>query len=322
LKDPVGARRTCGVEMHGQRDGLLSVRSTIKTAQVMYAERRDPASGRPLYACCRAPSPSRAAGTRGSRERMIKHIPPHRLHVELSGVHGKHDPKLDIGTVTNTDLIRGERRYAPIMDSTIPISRRSRRTAANSSSITAERPRHSARLFAGISRTIDRQTGDARDFYRLYMVPGMLHCSGGDAPTNVNWQVALESWVEKSEAPGDLSRATAREQRKSWGPSTEIGSSKPASERSSAGGITMRPQLEKVPRLDVHPVSPQCSQPENGRQRPGHGKIGTQIDADENGARDVRGTFAVCTAIRRSDRRQIIDEIRNESQPRRPLPLR
>jgi hypothetical protein len=32
----------------------------------------------------------------------------------------------------------------------------------------------------------------------------MLHCSGGDAPTNVNWQAALESWVEKSEAPGDL----------------------------------------------------------------------------------------------------------------------
>ena len=48
------------------------------------------------------------------------------------------------------------------------------------------------------------KTGPADEFYRLYMVPGMLHCQGGDAPTDVNWQAALESWVEKSEAPGRL----------------------------------------------------------------------------------------------------------------------
>ena len=32
----------------------------------------------------------------------------------------------------------------------------------------------------------------------------MLHCGGGDAPTQVNWQGALEAWVEKSAAPGEL----------------------------------------------------------------------------------------------------------------------
>jgi hypothetical protein len=36
------------------------------------------------------------------------------------------------------------------------------------------------------------------------MVPGMLHCGGGDAPTMVNWQAALEAWVEKAEPPGEL----------------------------------------------------------------------------------------------------------------------
>jgi hypothetical protein len=35
-------------------------------------------------------------------------------------------------------------------------------------------------------------------------VPGMLHCGGGDAPTQVNWQGALEAWVEKSAVPGEL----------------------------------------------------------------------------------------------------------------------
>ena len=48
------------------------------------------------------------------------------------------------------------------------------------------------------------KSGDVSDFYRLYVVPGMLHCGGGDAPTQVNWQGALEAWVEKSVAPGEL----------------------------------------------------------------------------------------------------------------------
>ena len=48
------------------------------------------------------------------------------------------------------------------------------------------------------------KTGDADSFYRLYMVPGMLHCRGGDAPTDVDWQAALENWVEKAAPPAEL----------------------------------------------------------------------------------------------------------------------
>jgi feruloyl esterase len=41
-------------------------------------------------------------------------------------------------------------------------------------------------------------------FYRLYLVPGMLHCGGGDAPTQVDWQDAIEAWVERGTAPDAL----------------------------------------------------------------------------------------------------------------------
>jgi feruloyl esterase len=54
-------------------------------------------------------------------------------------------------------------------------------------------------------RRVTAKTAGARDFYRLYMVPGMLHCRGGDAPTQVDWQGALEAWVEKGRPPADLS---------------------------------------------------------------------------------------------------------------------
>ena len=49
-----------------------------------------------------------------------------------------------------------------------------------------------------------RTTGDADSFYRLYLVPGMLHCGGGPGPSNINWLTVLEDWVRTGKAPGEL----------------------------------------------------------------------------------------------------------------------
>lgn len=40
-----------------------------------------------------------------------------------------------------------------------------------------------------------------RDFFRLFMVPGMNHCSGGEGAHRVDYLTALNNWVEKGEAP-------------------------------------------------------------------------------------------------------------------------
>jgi feruloyl esterase len=52
-------------------------------------------------------------------------------------------------------------------------------------------------------RSDDR--GDAlertNDFFRLFMVPGMQHCSGGPGPNSFDMLTALENWVEKGKAP-------------------------------------------------------------------------------------------------------------------------
>ena len=39
------------------------------------------------------------------------------------------------------------------------------------------------------------------DFFRLFMVPGMQHCSGGPGPNTFDMLTALEDWVEKDKAP-------------------------------------------------------------------------------------------------------------------------
>jgi feruloyl esterase len=46
--------------------------------------------------------------------------------------------------------------------------------------------------------------GDTAGFYRLYMIPGMLHCAGGNGPGTVDWLGLMDKWVETKSAPGDL----------------------------------------------------------------------------------------------------------------------
>jgi feruloyl esterase len=42
---------------------------------------------------------------------------------------------------------------------------------------------------------------DTREFYRLFMVPGMQHCSGGPGATTFDMIEPLDQWVEKGAAP-------------------------------------------------------------------------------------------------------------------------
>jgi feruloyl esterase len=41
-------------------------------------------------------------------------------------------------------------------------------------------------------------------FYRLFMAPGMAHCSGGTGPNSFDMQAALEQWVERGVAPDQI----------------------------------------------------------------------------------------------------------------------
>jgi len=42
---------------------------------------------------------------------------------------------------------------------------------------------------------------ETRDFYRLFMVPGMFHCNGGPGCSSADWLAATMDWVEKGIAP-------------------------------------------------------------------------------------------------------------------------
>ena len=50
----------------------------------------------------------------------------------------------------------------------------------------------------------------ARDYVRLFMLPGVLHCGGGNGPAEVAWLRTIVEWVEQNRAPEQLV-ATKRE---------------------------------------------------------------------------------------------------------------
>jgi feruloyl esterase len=55
--------------------------------------------------------------------------------------------------------------------------------------------------------TVERVIGGreaTQEFYRLFMVPGMNHCSGGDGASQIDWLAALDGWVDQRKAPDTI----------------------------------------------------------------------------------------------------------------------
>jgi pimeloyl-ACP methyl ester carboxylesterase len=60
----------------------------------------------------------------------------------------------------------------------------------------------STNYYEGVMKTMGRSA--TKSFYKLYMVPGMGHCSGGTGCGNVDWFAPLVNWVENGIEPGTL----------------------------------------------------------------------------------------------------------------------
>ncbi len=210
LKDP----RQCHVDLAalqcagGATDNCLSV-AQINTARVIYSDLKDPQSGAVLYGVLPG-----AEGVKGSWDAWLTGMedPASAAGIKFTWNYLAYmvmnDPKLDITKVTQADIVRGERQYEPIMDSNSPDLSAFK---AHGGKLIHYHGWNDPGIPPGYSleyrERMMAKTADAGDFYRLYLVPGMLHCGGGDAPTRVNWQGALEAWVERAMSPGELTAA-------------------------------------------------------------------------------------------------------------------
>jgi feruloyl esterase len=72
-------------------------------------------------------------------------------------------------------------------------------------------PMNSVNYYESVVRAVSGVRPDAlhdtREFYRLFMVPGMNHCGGGPGTSRFDALSALEQWVEQSKAPDHIQGA-------------------------------------------------------------------------------------------------------------------
>ena len=61
-------------------------------------------------------------------------------------------------------------------------------------------PRNTVNYYQAVLAKLD-SVRNLRDDVRLFMVPGMLHCAGGDGPNTFDTLAALEDWRENGKAP-------------------------------------------------------------------------------------------------------------------------
>jgi pimeloyl-ACP methyl ester carboxylesterase len=228
LQDP----RQCRPDLQslkcvGAESNTCLTAAQIDTAQLIYQEQKDPVGGTTLYGVLPGAEAVKGSwddwltgGDDGGKSAGLGFTWNYLANMVM------HDSHLDLSKVTTEDIARGERHYAPIMDAGDP----------NLSAFKA----HGGKLIQyhgwndpgippGFSleyhARVAAAMGKIDDFYRLYMVPGMLHCGGGDAPTSVDWQAAIEAWVERATPPGALKASSAQGETQTLSPFTETAAS-------------------------------------------------------------------------------------------------
>jgi feruloyl esterase len=73
-------------------------------------------------------------------------------------------------------------------------------------------PLSSVRYYDKVVDTLG-SASKVKDSYRLFMVPGMAHCGGGEGTSNFDMLGALEQWVEAKKAPDQILASRVRDGR-------------------------------------------------------------------------------------------------------------
>ncbi len=213
LKDPRQCRPDLeGLKCQGTQTTACLTDAQIATARALYRSSPDPVTHTPSYGVLPGAEAVRGSwdawltgGEDGSQPAALGFTGSYLANMVME------DPHFDPAQVTEAKLARAARHYAPMMDASDPNlsafkARGGKLIQYHGWNDPGIAPGYSLEYRA---RVVGRM-GAVDDFYRLYMVPGMLHCAGGDAPTQVDWQAAIEAWVQSGTAPGALTASDGR----------------------------------------------------------------------------------------------------------------
>ena len=185
----------------------------LKTVRLVYNGVRDPGTGMTLPGL----RPGAEAADRSWRDWGIAMLPGDRSRAEAKGFTWnyfafmvKDDPAFSVAALTDADIISSERKLSGTLDAASPDlsafkARGGKLIQYHGWNDPAIPPAYSLEYHT----KVQARMGPSSGFYRLFMVPGMLHCTGGAAPTQVDWVALLESWVERGDAPASVTPTAA-----------------------------------------------------------------------------------------------------------------
>ena len=115
------------------------------------------------------------------------------------------DTSFKLADLTDADVTAARRRWAADLDATQADLRAFLRHGGkllhyHGWADSAVPPGMSLDYFASVQQRV----GPTPDAYRLFMVPGMNHCAGGQGPWQTDWLAAMERWVELGQAPEEI----------------------------------------------------------------------------------------------------------------------
>ncbi len=211
VRDPTScrfdpARLQCKV---GQTEDCLTA-PQVNSARTIYEGRRHPRTGKIVFPGfspgAEAAGGSWQAWTTGPSADKIGQAASYQFTSNALKYFAYGDPAFDFLTMdVGVQFDRAQAKMAPLIDSPNPNLSAFRARGGkliqfhgwNDPAIPA---RSSILYYEDVGRTM----GDTSGFYRMYLVPGMLHCAGGAGPNTVDWLAMIDRWVVAKDAPGPV----------------------------------------------------------------------------------------------------------------------